>query len=206
MRLSDAHAKLLALKLPALTTADAAGCLRIPPGHASKLLERLADSGHLTRLRRGVWAMGSDVQMLALPQHLVAPFPCYVSLQSALYYHGMTSQMPSATYAVSLARTQRYSTPLGDVSIHHIAPTFFFGFQRVGEQGAQLALPEKALLDVLYLGPAKTRLFAALPELERPRSFSVRRARAMANRIPSMQRRTLVLERLERILRIQGWK
>lgn len=200
MRLADAHAKLLAMKLPAFTTADAAGCLRIPPGHASKLLARLAHSGHLARLRRGVWTTGNDLQMLALPQHLVAPFPCYVSLQSALYYHGMISQIPSATYAISLARTQRYNTPLGDVSIHHIAPAFFFGFEPVGEQGAQLASPEKALLDVLYLGPAKTRLFAALPELELPRSFSSQRARTMTDRIPSKQRRTLVRERLEGIL------
>lgn len=200
MRLTDAHAKLLAMSQPVFTTADAAACLRIPPAHASKLLARLADSGHLKRLRRGVWATGGDVQMLALPQHVVAPFPCYVSLQSALYYHGMVSQIPSMTYAVSLARTRRYSTPLGDVSIHHVAPSFFFGFEPVGEQGAMLALPEKALLDVLYLGPAKTRLFASLPEIELPRSFSARRARAMADRIPSKQRRTLVRERLDRVL------
>lgn len=201
MRLVDAYAKLLAMKLPVFTTADAAACLRIAPAHASKLLTRLAESGLLNRLRRGLWTTGDDLQILALPQQLVAPFPCYVSLQSALYYHGMISQIPAATYAVSLARTRRYRTPLGEVSVHHVAPAFFFGFEPVGEQGAQLALPEKALLDVLYLGPTKTRFFAALPELELPRSFSIRRARAMAGRIPSPQRRTLVLKRLEKILR-----
>ena len=67
--------------------------------------------------------------------------------------------------------------------------------------GALLAVPEKALVDVLYLSPAKTRLFAALPELELPRTFSARRARAMVVRIRSPRRRALVRALLEALLR-----
>ena len=38
--------------------------------------------------------------------------------------------------------------------------------------GVKIASPEKALLDALYLRPARSRLFRALPELELPRTFS----------------------------------
>ena len=58
-----------------------------------------------------------------------------MSLQSALYLHGMISQVPTVTYAVSLARTRRFVTTLGTVSVHHVQPPFFFGFQDVGHGG-----------------------------------------------------------------------
>jgi hypothetical protein len=141
------------------------------------------------------------VDALALPGYLTAPFPAYVSLQSALYRHGMISQIPSVTYAVSVARTRTFDTPLGTVSVHHLDPAFFFGFETVGEGRGAMATPEKALLDALYLGPAKTRLFCALPELEWPRGFSVRRAREMIGRIGSARRRGMVRARFEALLR-----
>lgn len=136
---------------------------------------------------------------LALPEYLTAPFPAYVSLQSALYLHGMISQVPSVTYAVSLARTRRFTTPLGTVSIHHVQPPFFFGFEDAGH-GGRLATPEKALVDFLYLAPARSQLFRALPELEWPRRFSVRKARAIVGRIEAERRRTLVSRRLDALL------
>ncbi|MBN2564044.1 MAG: type IV toxin-antitoxin system AbiEi family antitoxin domain-containing protein [Phycisphaerae bacterium] len=206
MRLIEAQARLLAMGQPAFTTADASACLGISRAHASKVLERLSRAGEIVRLRHGLWGARDRIQVLALPQYLAAPFPSYVSLQSALYYHGMISQVPSVTYAVSVARTRRFETPLGAVSIHHVDPAFFFGYERVGEDGANMAVPEKSLLDVLYLSPAKTRLFRVLPELELPRTFSIREARGMIRRIRSAQRGTLVEKRFEEIMSGQARK
>jgi predicted transcriptional regulator of viral defense system len=140
------------------------------------------------------------VDPLALPECLTAPFPAYVSLQSALYLHGMISQMPAVTYAVTLSRTKRFTTPLGTVSVHHVRPSFFFGFADAGRAGGRLATPEKALIDVLYLAPARSSLFRALPELEWPRRFSVSTARSMARRVEPARRRTLVTRKLEAVL------
>jgi hypothetical protein len=100
---------------------------------------------------------------------------------------------------VSLARTRRFATPVGTVSIHHVQPSFFFGFEDVGHAG-RLAKPEKALVDFLYLAPVRSKLFRALPELEWPARFSTTRARAMVRRIESARRRTLVSRRLEALL------
>ena len=211
MRLVEAQARLLELGQPVFTTADAAACLRIGRGTASKMLGRLSRARNIVRLSHGLWGAQDRIRPLALPPYLTAPFPSYISLQSALYYHGMISQIPSVTYAVSLARTRKFNTPLGLVSVHHVDPSFFFGFESTGDQGAQLAVPEKALLDVLYLSPAKTRLFRVLPELELPAGFSIPEARRMVRRIRSLQRRTLVNGLLEQIVgrypaSRRGWK
>jgi predicted transcriptional regulator of viral defense system len=200
MTLLDALSTIASMNAPVFTTSDAAARLRVPNGHASVMLARLAASGHVIRLRRGVWALPNRVDPLALPEYLTSPFPAYVSLQSALYLHGMLSQMPAMTYAVSLARTRRFTTPLGAVSVHHVQPSFFFGFEEAGRSGGRLATPEKALVDFLYLTPARSRLFRALPELEWPKRFSVRTARSIVKRIEPARRRTLVFRGLDRLL------
>jgi predicted transcriptional regulator of viral defense system len=203
MSLVEALSELGSIDAPVFTTADAAIRLGVPNGHASVILARLAASGQLIRLRRGVWARPGGVEALALPEYLTAPFPAYVSLQSALYLHGMISQVPAVTYAVSLARTRRFVTPLGTVSVHHVQPSFFFGFEDAG-RGGRLATPEKALVDFLYLTPARSQLFRALPELEWPARFSVRRARAIVRRVKPARQRTLVTRALEALLDRDG--
>jgi len=199
MRLIDALGALTAMQAAVFDTRDAAARLGVDAAHASTMLARLAAAGHVVRLRRGVWAFRDRADPLALPEYLTSPFPSYVSLQSALYLHGMIEQVPPVTYAVSLARTRRFTTPLGAVSIHHVDPLFFFGFEDAGASGARLATPEKALVDYLYLAPAKSKLFRALPELEFPARFSRRRARAIVARIGSVRRRGMVARALERI-------
>jgi predicted transcriptional regulator of viral defense system len=192
MKLVDALTQLQRLGQPVLETSDAAVILGVEKAHASKIVARLAEAGHLLALRRGVWGFPERLDPMAVPERLTAPQPAYVSLQSALYHHGMISQIPSSIYAVSLARTRRYATPLGVVSIHHVAPAFFFGFETLGEKGIRIARPEKALLDVLYLSPTRTRLFAKLPEVERPDGFDVEEAHRMIARIPFPARRNKV--------------
>ena len=107
MRLIDALATLSAMQAPVFDTGDAAARLGVDIAHASTVLARLAAARHVVRLRRGVWAFRERVDPLALPEYLTSPFPSYVSLQSALYLHGMIDQVPAVTYAVSLARTRR---------------------------------------------------------------------------------------------------
>lgn len=192
MRLVDALGRLQRLDQPVVETADAAILLGVGKAHASKILARLAGAGQFIPLRRGVWAFPGRFDPMGIPERLTAPQPAYVSLQSALYHHGMISQIPSSIYAVSLARTRCYATPLGVVSVHHVSPDFFFGFETLGERGIRMAGPEKALLDVFYLAPARSRLFRSLPEVERPAGFDVKEARRMIARIPFPSRRNMV--------------
>ncbi len=192
------------LRTPVVSTSDAAALLRLPTAQASNTLARLARAGMVARVRRGIWAVASPVDPLVLPEFLTAPYPSYVSLHSALYLHGMTAQIPAVTYAVSLGRTQRIPTALGTFSLHHIAPEFFGGYE-VRDSGAKIATPEKCLLDVLYLSTRRSRLFAALPELELPRGFRPREARRWIRRLRARWLRTVVARRLDAVLRGGAW-
>ncbi len=146
-----------------------------------------------------LWTLAAEIDPLRLPEHLTAPYPAYVSLQSALSLHGMISQVPHVVYVASLSPTRRIETAFAHFSIHHLAPSFFGGFDVVN--GVSLARPEKALLDVLYLTPARSRLFAALPEVELPDSFDWAAARSWVERIPEGPRRRAVQQRLEAMLK-----
>ncbi len=199
MRLVDVHARLLKMGIPVFQTSDAAAYLDVKNAHASKLLARLAASGHLARLGRGRWGFKDRINPFALPEYLTAPYPSYVSLQSALYHHGIISQIPSVLYAVSIARTRTYVTALGTVSVHHVNPSLFFGYQPAAKGPGKIARPEKALIDFLYLSPARTRLFRALPELEFPGGFKVNETRKIIRRIRPVRRRNHVSRLFEEI-------
>jgi predicted transcriptional regulator of viral defense system len=169
--------RLKKLNEPVLRTSDIIGYLKINKAQASTILARLADFKHIVRVKRGLWVFPENLDPLSLSEYLTSPFPSYISLQSALFFHGMISQIPETIYSVSVARTKLYKTPLGTFSIHHINPTFFFGYQLSQKSRIKMATPEKALLDFLYMQPAKSKIFSSLPELELPPKFNIKTAR-----------------------------
>jgi predicted transcriptional regulator of viral defense system len=201
MNAASALAHLRGLGKPAVTTNDATLALGLERSAATQTLKRLAAAGLLKRIRHGLWAVDAAVDPLVLPEYLTAPFPSYVSFQSALFLRGMVSQVPEVIYVASLAQTRKVGTSLGAFSIHRLAPTFFGGYDTLQESGVRLATPEKALLDTLYLGPSRSRMFAHLPEIEIPEGFDRRKAQEWVVRIPAGPRRASVEQRLDRLLR-----
>ncbi len=185
-------AKLEALGQSLFETRDLAALLNVPDSSATRTAARLAQAGLLMKLGRGKWALSRNLNRLAVPEFLTSPFPSYISLQSALYHHGMISQIPAVIYAVSLARTRRYDTPVGTISIHHIESEFFFDYELDESGTVKMATPEKALVDVCYFSPTRSRLFKRLPEIEIPRRFSWNKTLAIASKIKSQARRTFV--------------
>lgn len=196
MRLLDTYSALKKLEQPVLLTRDVAAYLGTDVKHANKVLSRLQETGQLVRITQGRWAFPELLDHLALPTYLTSPFPSYISLQSALYFHGMVSQIPHIIYAVSPGRTKLYETQIGTVSVHHIQPDFFFGYDRK-RAGVNVATPEKALIDMLYLFQTKNRLFRSIPELELPRKFSWDSVNRIVGRVPSKRRRAMVEKKLD---------
>jgi predicted transcriptional regulator of viral defense system len=203
MNAASALAHLRALRKPVVTTDEAALVLRAERSAATHTLKRLATVGLLKWIRHGLWATDPNLDPLLLPEYLTAPFPSYVSFQSALFFHGMVSQIPSVIYVASLAQTRTVRTSLGTYSIHRLAPRFFGGYDTVKTSGVRLATPEKALLDTLYLAPARSRLFAHLPEVELPKHFDRDQIRYWVRRIPAGLRRKSVEQRLDAVLLAQ---
>jgi predicted transcriptional regulator of viral defense system len=196
----EALRRLQSLGTPVFETRDASALLTVTPANANMILSRLADQGQLVHLARGRWLIAKNLSRLALPELISAPYPAYVSMQSALFHHGLVEQIPAVIYAVTLGRPRRVTTPMAVISFHRLPAELFSGFV-LNDDGAKIASPEKALFDVLYLGPGRSRLFASLPELEFPREFRWAQRRDLAKVVKSSTRRTFIERRIDEIQR-----
>lgn len=201
MRLTDALTKLKSMDIPVVKTNDAAGCLRVSPAIASKILSRLAIDGHVQPLVRGTWLIDRSVHPWTIHPYLSDPAPSYISLQTALFHHGMIDQIPSLVHVMSLGKTRTFKTPSGTFAFHQVTPEFFCGFESLMKEGgpAQIATPEKAIIDFLYLRMARSRSFRSLPEMTIPKSFKKEKMRAFARLIHSVPRRLMVERMIEEI-------
>jgi predicted transcriptional regulator of viral defense system len=200
MNAANALARVRDLGKRVVTTNDVTIVLGIERSAATQMLKRLDAAGLIKKIRHGLWAVDPSLDPLQLPEYLTAPLPSYVSFQTALSLRGMVSQIPEVVYVASLAPTRMLKTTLGAFSIHRLAPTFFGGYETLQGSGVHLATPEKALVDTLYLGQTRSRIFAHLPEIEIPRGFDYRKATEWVARIPPSPRRSSVETRLARLL------
>jgi hypothetical protein len=132
----------------------------------------------------------------ALPELILAPYPAYISLQSALFHHGLIEQIPAVIYAVTPARPRRLRTPMGTISFHRMPPELFQGFELSSGSDAKIATPEKALFDLLYLAPGRSRVFSKQPELTIPRRFKWQRLKECTELVKSSGRRAYIAERI----------
>lgn len=131
----------------------------VDPGDVRRQLSRWTELGRLLQLRRGLYT-------LAPPYRKTHPHPfllanqmmrgSYVSLQSALSYHGLIPEGVPVTTSVTTGRPGRWDTPLGAFAFRHVRSELFQGYRRIEvakDQEAFVATPEKALLDLIYLEP-----------------------------------------------------
>jgi len=192
VNVARAYCRLAELGRPVVRTSEVAAVLAESPFAASKTMARLATAGLVRPIRHGLfWIVAGAIDPYVLPEYLTDPYASYVSLQTALYLHGMIEQIPDVIYVVSLGRTSRIRTTVGTFSVHRIGPSLFGGFS-VRTNGVKVAWPEKALVDIAYLSSNKTRLFKALPELELPRGFRHALAREWIAKLPSGRTRARV--------------
>lgn len=126
-------------------------------GNANVFLTRALQNGLVERIARGVYANAFLKDRPAIEE--VACFlrtPSYISCEWALNRHGILLQSPvvctvlTLSTAVGSARDLRYGG--ATIEFSHLAPRLFTGFET--RDGFNLALPEKALLDTIYLRKA----------------------------------------------------
>jgi predicted transcriptional regulator of viral defense system len=130
------------------------------PRDVRRQLSRWVTAGKLYQLRRGLYA-------LAPPYQKVKPHPfvlanrmsrgSYVSGQAALAHYGLIPEATPVTTSVTTERPARWQTPLGDFEFRHIKPALLFGYKLTdmgNGQGAFVASPAKALLDLIHLRSA----------------------------------------------------
>jgi predicted transcriptional regulator of viral defense system len=199
MSLTSDFAELKRMPTPVVRTNDAAALWATSPATASTMLARLAKVGHIQRLVRGLWLLDPTVHPWSLHPYLTDPSPSYLSLQTALFHYGMIEQIPTTIHVISTAKSRTIKTAVGTYCIHQVAPNFFTDFQHLSNGPAQIATPEKSLVDFFYFRPTKSRSFRNLPELELSKGFSKKHARDLASLIASNPRRIMVEKLLSKL-------
>ncbi|MGE0632076.1 MAG: hypothetical protein AB7O96_06690 [Pseudobdellovibrionaceae bacterium] len=189
------------MPVPLIQTKDVADLLGVTNNSASKHLENLRDNKFVERICRGKWLVkDANLDPLQIAEFLTSPKESYISLHTALFYHGMIEQIPARTYAVTIDRSRVVETPVGTFSFHHCNAEFFTGYKYI-KHYLKLATPEKALVDYFYFSPSKGRQFTKLPELEIPKKFSWKEVLNYCEMIPSKRTRGVVYEKIKLISR-----
>lgn len=136
------------LRAGAVDTAEVAGWL-----------SRWVSTGKLLQLRRRIYAVPAARRRRAPHAFETANLlvrPSYVSLESALSFHGLIPEAVFTTTSITSSRPVLHRTPLGDFDYRHVSGSLFWGYHNTEVApgvNAFVAIPEKALLDLIYLRP-----------------------------------------------------
>ena len=178
-------------------------------------LSRWVQQDKLIKLRRGKYALAFDDWREGPSAYFISNYlhrPSYVSLHSALEFHGLIPESVAVIQAIVPRHGGEWETPLGRFRYHCLRQPRFCGYREYSSSRSQdlfqsrflMATPEKALLDLFYLEKGEwteARLqqmrFQNLEILDRGRL--VRALRTMQNR-----RVNRSVERLVRMLEETG--
>ena len=114
----------------------------------------LLKKGVIIRVKKGLYVFGDSYRRRPFSRELLANFivPSYISLDYALYYHGLIPERVAQVTPTTPKRPKRFSTPIG-ASVYRQTRRegFHIGMQRVetGEVAFLMAGPERALADKL---------------------------------------------------------
>ncbi len=130
----------------------------VQPDFDRDAFTRWVASGYIVQLKNGLYAFK---EWTALPgsEQIVANLiyrPSYISLYSALAFYGMIPEFVARTTSVTTLKTASFSNVMGAFDYRHVKADLFWGYHMidaVNQRKVLIALPEKALLDLLYLTP-----------------------------------------------------
>jgi predicted transcriptional regulator of viral defense system len=135
---------------------------KVYPRFDSRRFTEWQQQGYLVKIIKG-WYRFAEVSVDELLLFRISNAirkPSYISLQSALSYHGIIPEQSFAITAVTSLKTQQYQTADALFTYRSIAPALLFGYhvQRHNNAPVLLADAEKAVIDYLYLHPELTQM------------------------------------------------
>jgi len=131
------------------------------PGSADRrygLVKRALASGEIIRIRRGLYCLApkyqkKSVNLYALAEHVYGP--SYVSLETALSWHGWIPEAVHAITSASFKKSKEFMTPLGIFSYDWVPQEVFYTeVERLSDVSGNvflMATPLKALADYVYV-------------------------------------------------------
>ena len=129
--------------------------LKSPDGRYG-LVKRAIAKGDIIRIRRGLYVLSkrhqrNGIDLFELAQTIYGP--SYISLESALSYHGWIPEGVQTTTSVSQNRSREFRTPLGVFSYSRMPKFNYIGVERIssGRSLFLMADPAKALVDMFFV-------------------------------------------------------
>lgn len=112
------------------------------------LVNKLVKSDILQKIEKNKYLLkGGRFSDFALANFLYSP--SYISFESALNFHGLLAQFPLEKTSATTKKSVRKQFEGKDFSYVHLQKKLFWGYEK--KDDFLIALPEKALLDQLYL-------------------------------------------------------
>jgi len=142
----------LSERLPVVSLADLVTAM---PGLRRETLYRWHRAGKIMIVAPGFYILSGSIQS---EQHMFAVAnriyrPSFVSLESALAYHGLIPEVALTVTSVTTGKTRTVSSPAGEFLYRTVKPERWFGY-RVNSgmrHSFLMASPERAVADMLYL-------------------------------------------------------
>jgi predicted transcriptional regulator of viral defense system len=151
-----------ALEQLGIVPVDVAVLRSLFPGHrfsGDKVLA-LESEGKLIRLKKGLYVVAPETSGELLSLELVANHlygPSYVSMESALRYHGLIPEQVRTVRSVTAGRSKTFDNPLGAFQYTHVDGEYYpigISQRKAAERYTFLiASPEKALCDMIVATP-----------------------------------------------------
>jgi len=118
--------------------------------------------GYLRKIRKGLYVLAKiegDINPMSLAEKIYSP--SYLSLEFALNYYGIIPDIPGTFTSVTSKKTAYFKNSFGNFSYQKIKSELFSGYKTRQDKNISfnIASPEKAILDYLYLN--KSRLVAS---------------------------------------------
>ena len=139
------------------------GCFNV---HQVRAWRETFDKNNLTRWKKQNWVVALRKGFYSFPECLPLPNfafyvsnfiykPSYVSLHTALAFHGVIPEAVTQITAVSTLKTAVFENAFGSFHYQKVGRGLLFGYDSLpfGEHAIRMAQPEKAILDLLYLHP-----------------------------------------------------
>lgn len=144
----EALKKLEKLKKDYYSVKDIERILDIQVDNLRKQLTRWVEKGILVRIAKGIYApYGTEIDVLKIANQMY--YPSYLSFESVLSKYGILSQVPYTLTFATPKRTRKMILNDTEVEFTKLSDKYYFGY--VFEDGVNIASPEKALVDCLYL-------------------------------------------------------
>jgi hypothetical protein len=144
-----------------LTDVDLNNLSNVTPAARYGMVNKALKKAELIKIRRGLYLLAEKYRHKKLSKFFLASriaSHSYISLESALSYHGwIPERVSTVTSVLAHRRTKKFTTPFGDFIFYHLPINeyeFLTGINRVEEIKGEpflLASPLRALADLIYV-------------------------------------------------------